>query len=86
MEYKKPFEDFSENKISQMTFQQIEHNEIQWMEYNAFRVCQELTMQIDRSRAPGCYIKCYTSQKTEDMFFNDHKYLSEYLSASENKM
>ena len=68
-----------------MSMNELEKHELQRMEYNAFKVCEELSMHIDGARDPGGYLKCYTSEKSDHMFFNDHKYLSQFLSAPESK-
>ena len=84
-EYRKPFDGLSDEEIEKMTVQELEEHELQRMEFNTYKVCEELTMKINGARAPGGYMKCYTSQKLDDMFFNDQLYLSKYLSATETK-
>ena len=84
-EYKKPLEGLSENDIQKTSMNELEKHELQRMEYNAFKVCEELSMRIDGARGPGGYLKCYTSEKSDHMFFNDHKYLSQFLSGPESK-
>ena len=84
-EYRKPFDGLSDEEIEKMTVQELEEHELQRMEFNSYKVCEELTMRINGARAPGGYMKCYTSQKLDDMLFNDQLYLSKYLSATETK-
>ena len=66
-----------------MTYEELEHNELERMKYNAFKVCDELSLRIDGAAGPNNYMKAYTSQKSEDLFFNNHANLKKYLAASE---
>eukprot|EP00794_Sanderia_malayensis_P001811 gene1811-2031_t len=50
------------------------------MKYNAFQVCEELTCQIDGAIAPGGFMKAYTPDSAEDLFFKNHKSLKEFIS------
>ena len=54
------------------------------MKYNAFKVCEELTCRIDWATAPGGFMKAFTSSDTDELFFNNHSCLKEYLAISDN--
>jgi hypothetical protein len=69
--------------VEQMTLAEIEDYELKRMGYNAFKVCDDLTCRIDAAPAPDRYMKAYTSQKNEDLFFNDHLHLNQFISATE---
>ncbi len=66
-----------------MTFEKLEQNELERMEFNAFKVCNELSLRIDGATEPKNYMKAYTLEKSEDLFFNNHADLKKYLPASE---
>lgn len=53
------------------------------MEYNAYKVCDELTLRIDGAPAPGGHMKAYSSEKCENLFFNNHGYLKDDISSSD---
>ena len=39
------------------------------MEYNAYKVCEEISSRIDGARGLGGYLKCYVSVKADELFF-----------------
>ena len=82
---KKQYEGLTNEQIEQMTLAEIEDCELKRMEYNAFKVCDELCCRIDGAPAPNGYMKAYTSQKNENLFFNNHQRLKEYINASEKE-
>ncbi len=54
------------------------------MKYNAFQVCEELTCRMEGATPPGGFMKAYTSDSAEDLFFNNHKYLKEFISKKDS--
>jgi hypothetical protein len=82
-EYKQQYEGLSEDQLSQMTIEGLEKSELDRMKYNAYKVCDELTMRIDGAPAPDGHMKAYSSEKSENLFFNNHGYLKDYLSSSD---
>ena len=86
-EYKQQYEGFSEDQLSQMSIEDLEKSELDRMKYNAYKVCDELTVRIDGAPAPGGQMKAYSSEKSENLFFNNHDYLKDYISSSDkNRM
>ncbi len=81
--YKKQYEELSDGQLEGMTFEKLEQNELERMKFNAFKVCNELSLRIDGATEPKNYMKAYTSEKSEDLFFNNHADLKKYLPASE---
>jgi hypothetical protein len=84
-EYKSSYEGLTEEQISAMTFDELEQSEHNRMKHNAFKVCEELTYQIDGATAPGGFMKAYTSQDSDDLFFNNHDHLKAFLSTTDIK-
>ena len=82
-EYKRQYEGLSDEQLGSMTYEELEHNELERMKCNAFKVCDELSLRIDGAAGPNNYMKAYTSQKSEDLFFNNHANLKKYLAVSE---
>jgi hypothetical protein len=82
-EYKQQYEGLSEDQLSQMTIEDLEKSELDRMKYNAYKVCDELTVRIDGAPAPGGHMKAYSSEKSENLFFNNHGYLKDYISSSD---
>ena len=83
--YKSSYEGLTEEQISAMTFDELEQSEHNRMKHNAFKVCEELTYQIDGATAPGGFMKAYTSQDSDDLFFNNHNHLKAFLSTTDIK-
>ena len=84
-EYKSSYEGLTEEQISAMSFDELEKGEHDRMKYNAFKVCEELTYRIDGATAPGGFMKAYTSQDSDDLFFNNHDHLKAFLSTTDIK-
>ena len=84
-EYALPFEGISEDKLKEMSSEHLEESELMRMEYNAYKVCEEISSRIDGARGPGGYLKCYVSVKADELFFSDHEYLSNYIATSDRK-
>ena len=55
------------------------------MEFNAFKVCDEVATRINGAPGPGGYLKGFKATKANDMFFNDKKFLDLYLSKSDKE-
>ena len=86
-EYKEQYEGLSDNDVQKMPYAELESHELDRMKFNAFKVCDELTMRIDGAPAPNGFMKAYTSEKKDRLFFKNHDYVKEFLSSSEkNKM
>ena len=83
-EHKTPYEGLSDEKIASMTLEELEELEHYRMKYNAFKVCDELTCRIDGATSPGGFMKAFTSSDTDELFFNNHSCLKEYLAISDN--
>ena len=66
-EHKQQYEGLSEDQLSQMTIEDLEKSALDRMEYNAYKVCDELTVP-----APDGHMKAYSSEKCENLFFNNH--------------
>lgn len=81
-EYKECYDGLSDEQLDQMTLEELEESEHQRMEYNAFKVCDEITLRTDGAPAPGGYMKAFTSEHLNDMFFGNGKYAWEYLHAT----
>eukprot|EP00794_Sanderia_malayensis_P003753 gene3753-4275_t len=79
-EYRMPFEGLTEERIANISLDEMEQHEYDRMKYNAFQVCEELTCRIDGAVAPGGFMKAYTSDSAEDLFFKNHKSLKEFIS------
>ncbi|CAB4022061.1 Transient receptor potential cation channel subfamily A member 1 [Paramuricea clavata] len=60
-------EGLTNEHIEQKKLAEIEDYELKRIEYNAFKVCDDLTCRIDEAPAPDGYMKAYTSQKNEDL-------------------
>ena len=84
-EYKKCYDGLSDEQLDQMTLEELEESAHQVMEYNVFKVCDEITLRTDGAPAPGGYMKAFTSEQLDDMFFCNGKYAWEYLHASEQR-
>ncbi len=84
-EYKKCYDGLSDEQLDQMTLEQLEESAHQVMEHNVFKVCDEITLRTDGAPAPGGYMKAFTSEHLDDMFFCNGKYAWEYLHASEQR-
>ena len=82
-EYKEQYEGLCEDQLNEMSIEDLEKSELDRMKYNAYKVCEELTVRIDGAPGPGGYMKAYTSEKNENLFFNNHSYLS---SSDKNSM
>ena len=82
-EYKECYNGLSHEQLDQMTLEELEESEHQRMEYNAFKVCDEITLRTDGAPAPGGYMKAFTSEHLGDMFFCNETYAREYLHSSE---
>ena len=82
-EYKVPFEGLAEEQIVNISFDEMEQHEYDRMKYNAFQVCEELTCRIDGATAPGGFMKAYTSDSAEELFFKNHKHLKEFISRTD---
>ena len=54
-------------------------------QYNAFKVCNDLTCRIDGAPVPNGYMKSYTSQKNKELFFSNHQHMKEFLGATEKE-
>ena len=86
-EYKEQYEGLSDNDLQKMSYAELESHELDRMKFNAFKVCDELNMRIDGAPAPNGFMKAYTSEKKDRLFFNNHDYVKEFLSSREkNKM
>ena len=55
------------------------------MEFNAFKVCDEVATRINGAPGPGGYLKGFKATKANDMFFNDKKFLDLYMSKSDKE-
>lgn len=84
-EYKECYEGLSGEQLDGMTLEELEESEHQRMKYNAFKVCDEITLRTDGAPAPGGYMKAFTSEGSDDMFFCNEKYAWDYLHASEQR-
>ena len=71
-----------------MSLKEIEHLELKRMEFNSFKVCDEVATRINGAPGPWGYLERFKATKANDMFFNDKKFLDLYLSKSdkENKL
>jgi hypothetical protein len=67
-----------------MSFEELENSELERMKFNAFKVCNELMFRIEAVPAPGGYMKAYTLERNEYLFFNNHQLSKNYVAASEN--
>ena len=86
-EYKEQYEGLTDADLLKMSYTELESCELDRMKFNAFKVCDELTLRIDGVPAPNGCMKAYTSEKKNQLFFNNHEYLKQFLSSSEkNKM
>ena len=84
-EHKKLFDGLSEDDLEKMNHQDFEKIEYDRMEYNAYKVSEEIAFRIDGSAAPGCYMKGYPSEKPQELFLSDHEYLLKYMNAVGSK-
>ena len=84
-EHKKAFEGLTSEQSEHMTHEEIEASELERMKFNAFKVAEEIALRVDGSPAPGGFMKGYTCCTTEQMFFTDSKYLSQYVNASDKQ-
>ena len=84
-EYKKAFEDLTAEQIKGMSHQDLEMEELKRMEYNAFKVSEEIALRIDGAVAPGGYMKSYVSSNVKELFFVDTEYLHQFLNSSTEK-
>ena len=80
-----PDEGLTDKQIEEMSLAEIEDTELKRMEYNAFKVCDDLTCRIDGAPVPNGYMKSYTSQKNEELFFSNHQRMKEFLGATEKE-
>eukprot|EP00794_Sanderia_malayensis_P004304 gene4304-4873_t len=86
-EYNEQYEGISENDLLKMSCAELESYELERMKFNAFKVCDDLTLRIDGAPAPNGFMKSSTSERKDMLFFNNHDYLKKFLSSSEkNKM
>ena len=86
-EYKEQHEGLSDVDLLEMPHAELESCELDRMKFNAFKVCDELSLRIDSVLASNGCVKAYTSRKKNRLLFNNHDYLKEFLSSSEkNKM
>ena len=81
-EYKTEFEGLNSDQLQAITLENIEKHELNRMKYNAFEVCNELTTRIDGAVMPDGFMKAYTSYEKEDLFFNNHQYIKDFISSS----
>ena len=84
-EYKKPLEGLTEETLREMTSEDLERVELQRMEYNAYKVCEEVGYRIDGATAPGGYLKGYISKKPHEQFFTDQHHLLKYINSADSK-
>ena len=68
-EYKKTFEDLTE--IKDMSNQDLEMEKLKRMEYNAFKVSEEILLRIDGAIAHSGHVKSYVSSNVKELFFVD---------------
>ena len=78
-EHKKLLDGLSEDDLEKINHQDFDKTEYDRMEHNAYKVSEEIALRIDCSQAPGCYIKGHPSEKPQEFFFSDHKYLLKYV-------
>ena len=62
-EYKRPLEGLTEENLREITSEDLVRLELQRMEYNAYKVCEEVGHRIDGATAPGGYLNGYVSEK-----------------------
>ena len=81
-EHRTPFEGLSDEKVAAMAIEEVEECEYNRMKHNAFKVCEEITCRMDGATAPGGYMKAFRSEDKNELFFNNHCYLKEYVATS----
>ena len=69
-EHKAAFEGIPQGELQKMSIEELEQTELQRMEYNAFKVCSEVSARIDRA---------YVSLTAVQLFFSDHEYFQTTL-------
>ena len=60
----------------------LKNPEVNRMKHNAFKVCDEVTDRVNGAPAPGGFMKSYTSDPLEEMFFSDEPYVKLKLERS----
>ena len=70
-EYRQQYEGLTDEQIEEMPLAEIGDTELKRMEYNGFKVCDDLTCRIDGAPVPNGYMKSYTFQKNEKLFFSN---------------
>ena len=63
-----------------MTYEELEHNELERMKYNALKVCDELSLRIDGAAGPNNRPLSYSEKESQSNdtllhfveFFNVH--------------
>lgn len=83
-EYKQKYEGLTDEQLGVMTIEDLEKHELERMEYNSFKVCDELTLRMDGAPAPGGFMKAYTSKRMDELFFANHQYLKDFIAAPES--
>ena len=84
-EYKKPLEGLTEENLRKMTSEDLVRLELQRLEYNACKVCEEVGHRIDGATAPGGYLKGYVSEKPNEQFFTYQHHLLKYINSPDSK-
>ena len=84
-EHKKLFDETSLDDLKKLSLKEIEHLELKRMEFNAFKVSDEMATRINDAPGPGGYLKGFKATKADEMFFNDKKFLDLYLSKSDKE-
>ncbi len=52
------------------------------VEYNAFKVAQDVSMRIDGSAAPSGYMRSFVTAESDSLFYWDKTYLMQYIEAT----
>ena len=55
------------------------------MQFNAFKVCDEVATRINDAPGPEGYLKGFKATEANDIFFNDKKFLDLHLSKSDKE-
>ena len=84
-EYRQQYEGLTDEQIEEMPLAEIGDTELKRMEYNGFKVCDDLTCRIDGAPVPNGYMKSYTFQKNEKLFFSNHQRMEKFLGATEKE-
>ena len=71
----KLFDENSIEELQKLSTEELENYELNRIQYNANKVCDEVVSRIDDASGPGGYLIGYKAEKKEDMFLQIKSFL-----------